>query len=100
MKSFYFALISAVALASGADEDLERIVGVTTSDKKVEQTIGAGDGTTISQSVNWYTEVITEKDESDEKKTVEENTNSFVMSISTGMAPDVFEEGDVVMAYA
>ena len=31
---------------------------------------------------------------------MEENTNSFVMSISTGMAPDVLEEGDVVMAYA
>ena len=29
-----------------------------------------------------------------------ENTNSLVMSISTGMAPGVFEEGDVVMSYA
>ena len=100
MKSFCFALISAVALASGSNEDLDKIVSVTTSEKKVVNTIPMTEGTTIAQSVTWYTEVITEKTENSDKETVMENTNSLVMSISTGMAPSVFEEGDIVMSYA
>ena len=58
------------------------------------------EGTTIAQSVVWYTEVVTEKVETGEKEPVMENTNSLVMSISTGMGPNVFDEGDVVMSYA
>ena len=35
--------MSALALASGATEDLDKIVSVSTSDKKTEQTIAAFD---------------------------------------------------------
>lgn len=51
--------------------------------------------------MTWYTETITEKvDATLTEKESEEYTNSFVISISTGLEAEVLTDGDVVMAYA
>ena len=60
MKAFLISLISAVALASGDEEDLKNIVGVYSSDPSVENTIPPGEDS-IGQHVTWRTEWIKEK---------------------------------------
>ena len=98
MKTFFLSLISAVAIGSGLQENLEIIQDVMTSEVTTTETIAQSD-TNPGQSVSWYTEVIIETVGS-VSDNMTEATNSLVMSFETGQAPNVLSEGQYVLSYA